>query len=66
MTCPGSPAEQDIQDRLRFLRAELEGDGCRASSDGWAFARYSKDRWPLGLFRCNDLLIPLEVSSAGR
>lgn len=57
----GSPSREDLEEKARFLQRELEADGCRASGDGWLFARYNKDSWPRGPFRRNDLLIPLEV-----
>jgi hypothetical protein len=63
VTLTGSPTREDLEEKARFLRKELEADGCRASGDGWLFARYNKDSWPRGPFRRNDLLIPLEAKS---
>ncbi len=61
MSSSGHPSQEDLQEKERFLRAEIKGDNSRADGDGWLFARYNKEVFPYGPFRRNDLLIPLEV-----
>ena len=61
----GHPSQEDLQEKERYLRAEIERDNSRADGDGWLFARYNKEVFPYGPFRRNDLLIPLEVRCVG-
>lgn len=40
--CSGHPSQDDLREKERFLRAEIEGDSSRADGDGWLFARYER------------------------
>lgn len=62
----GHPSQEDLREKERFLRAEIEGDSSRAHGGGWLFARYNNQGFPYGPFRRNDLLIPLEVRAVFR
>ncbi|KAK9804190.1 hypothetical protein WJX72_000175 [[Myrmecia] bisecta] len=59
----GTPSEEDLQHKVRFLRGRLDKEGSQAADDSWIFARYNKEIWPKGPFRRNDLLIPLVEDS---
>lgn len=59
----GKSSDEEKEQKRRFLRARLEQEGSKADGDRWLFARYNKDRWPLGPWRRNDVLIPLQPDS---
>jgi hypothetical protein len=59
----GKPSDEDLQQKVSFVRQRLEQEGSEAADDSWVFARYNKDSWPRGPFRRNDVLVPLREDS---
>ena len=60
----GHPSQGEIQRQQAFVRARARGEGSRPETDeSWAFARYNDPRWPLGPFRRNEVLVPIDPAS---
>ena len=57
----GSPSEAEISRQVAFIRGRTQQEGTQPQdSSSWVFARYNDRRWPLGPFRRNEVLVPVD------
>ena len=60
----GHPSQEEIQRQQVFVRSRAREEGSRPEADdSWAFARYNDARWPLGPFRRNEVLVPIDPAT---
>jgi hypothetical protein len=60
----GSPSEAEISRQVDFVRGRAQQEGTLPQdSSSWAFARYNDRRWPLGPFRRNEVLVPVDAAT---
>ena len=60
----GSPSQPEIQRQERFVRARAAAEGSQPlGGESWLFARYNDAGWPLGPFRRNEVLVPIDAAS---
>ena len=60
----GSPSQQEIDAQVGLVRGRAREEGTKPlDSSSWVFARYNQRSWPLGPFRRNEVLVPVDAAT---
>ena len=59
----GSPSAAQVQEERQELSRLANEEGTKIADGEWLFARYNDKQWPLGPFRRNEVLLPINEAT---